>query len=98
MQRKGNPHALLVRIQTDAATLENGMEVSQKVKPPYDPEIATLDIYSKNVMIKRSIDQEITLQIHMHPLEHLNILNNTTSFKRVARQQYMISQDFNSPF
>ena len=32
MQRKGNPLALLVGIQTGAATLENSMEVPQKVK------------------------------------------------------------------
>ena len=32
MWRKGNPHALLVGMQTGAATLENSMEVPQKVK------------------------------------------------------------------
>ena len=29
---KNNPHALLVRMQTGAATVENSMEVPQKVK------------------------------------------------------------------
>lgn len=61
-------NSLLKGLPCGAATLENGMEVSQKVKPPYDPAIATLDIYLKNVMIKRSTDQEIALQIHMHPI------------------------------
>ena len=32
MQREGNPLALLVGMQTDAATLENSMEVLQKTK------------------------------------------------------------------
>ena len=32
MQRKRNPHALLVGMQTGAPTLENNMEVPQKVK------------------------------------------------------------------
>ena len=32
MQRKGNPSALLVGIQTDAATVENSMEFPQKTK------------------------------------------------------------------
>ena len=39
--RKGNPHALFVGMQTGAATMENSMEVPQKLKmePPYDHEI-----------------------------------------------------------
>ena len=32
MWRKGNSCALLVRMQTGAATMENSMEVSQKIK------------------------------------------------------------------
>ena len=32
MQRKGNPHTLLLEMQADTATLENRMEVPQKVK------------------------------------------------------------------
>ena len=38
MQRKGNPLALLVGMQTSAATLENSMEVPQKskIELPYD--------------------------------------------------------------
>ena len=32
MQRKGNPSALLVGLQTGAATVANSMEFSQKTK------------------------------------------------------------------
>ena len=32
MRRKRNPHEMLVRMQTGAASMENGMEVSQKIK------------------------------------------------------------------
>ena len=47
-QRERNPHALLVRMQT--ATVENSMEVPQKVK--------NRDIYPKNtnIQIQRDTD------------------------------------------
>ena len=32
MWRKGNPRALLVGMQTGAATVENSMEISQEIK------------------------------------------------------------------
>ena len=32
MRRKGNSHALLVGMQTSAATVQNGMELPQKTK------------------------------------------------------------------
>ena len=32
MWRKGNPHTLLVRLQIGAATVENSMEIPQKIK------------------------------------------------------------------
>ena len=53
MWRKGNPFALLVGMQTGAATLENSTEVPQKVKnrTPYDPVIALLSIYPKDTKI-----------------------------------------------
>ena len=46
---KGNPRALLVGLQTGAATVENSIEFPQKLKPalPYDPGIPLLEIYSK---------------------------------------------------
>ena len=49
MWRKWNPSALLVGMQTGAATVENSMELQQKVKMelPYDPAIPFLGIYPK---------------------------------------------------
>ena len=32
LQRKGNPHALLVGMETGTATVENSMEMPQKIK------------------------------------------------------------------
>ena len=50
MQRKRIPFALLVGMQTGAATLENSMEVPQKIKIelPYDPAIVLLGIYPRD--------------------------------------------------
>ena len=54
MWRKRNHHALLVRIQTGMATMENSMEVPQKLKieVPYDPSISLLGIYPKDIKIQ----------------------------------------------
>ena len=50
MQRKGNPPTLLAGMQTGTATLENSMEVPQKLKIEllYDAAIALLGIYPKD--------------------------------------------------
>ena len=50
MWRNGNPLALLVGMQIGAATLENSVDVPQKLKIdlPYDPAIALLGIYSRD--------------------------------------------------
>ena len=50
MWRKRISFALLVGMQTGAATLENSMEVPQKIKNriPYDPAIALLGIYPRD--------------------------------------------------
>ena len=47
MRRRRISFALLVGMQTGAATLKNSMEVPQKLKIelPYDPAIALLGIY-----------------------------------------------------
>ena len=50
MWRKRNPFALLVGMQTDAATVENSMEIiSKKIKMEllHDPVIPLLGIYLK---------------------------------------------------
>ena len=47
--RKGNPSALLVGLQTGAATMENSMEFPQKkMELPFDPAIPLLGLYRKN--------------------------------------------------
>ena len=53
MWRNRNPLALLVGMQTGAATLENSVEVPQKLKIdlPYDPAVALLGIYPRDIGI-----------------------------------------------
>ena len=50
MWRKGNPSALLVGMQTGAATVENSMEFPQKPKigTAFDPAIPLLGLCPKN--------------------------------------------------
>ena len=50
MWRKGNPSALLVGMQTGAATVENSMEFPQKTKMelPFESAIPLLGLYPKN--------------------------------------------------
>ena len=57
MLRKENPFALLVGMQTSAATLQNGMEVSQKklnIELLYDPAMAPLGMYQKATKIQNT--------------------------------------------
>ena len=53
MYRERNPCALLVRMQTGITTVENSMEVSQKIKTelPHNLVILLLGIYPKNTKI-----------------------------------------------
>ena len=55
MWRKGNPLALLVGMQIGAATMENNMEVPQKLKIelPYGPAIPLLGIYLDKTIIRK---------------------------------------------
>ena len=50
MWRKGNPIALLMGMQIDAATMKNSMEFPQKIKnkTALDPGIPPLGLYPKN--------------------------------------------------
>ena len=50
MGRKGHPNALLVGMQTGAATVENSMEFFKKLNMelPFDPVIPLLGLYPKN--------------------------------------------------
>ena len=53
MGRKGYPLTLLVGMKTVAATVENSMEVPQKVnnRATYNPAIALLGIYPKDTIL-----------------------------------------------
>uniref|UniRef100_A0A9L0TN61 Uncharacterized protein n=1 Tax=Equus caballus TaxID=9796 RepID=A0A9L0TN61_HORSE len=57
MWREGNPLTMLVGMQTGAATLENSMDISQKIKIelPHNPAIPLLGIYPKSM---KSITQK----------------------------------------
>ncbi len=59
MRRKGNTHALLVGMQTGAATVGRNMELPQKIKngTSYDQAIPVLGIYLKKS--KRLIQKNI---------------------------------------
>ena len=54
MQRKGNPSALLVGMQTGEATVENSMEFPEKLKMelPFDLAIPLLGLYPKTLKHK----------------------------------------------
>ena len=59
MCRNGNPFALLVGMQTGAATVESSMEIPQKLKMDlsFDPVIPLLGIYLKEpkTLIQKNI-------------------------------------------
>ena len=58
MSRKGNPFALLVGMQTAAATVESTVDIPLKLKMdlPFDPAIPLLGMYSKETktLIRRN--------------------------------------------
>ena len=76
MWRNGNPLALLVGMKTGAATLENSVEVPQKLKIdlPYDPALHYLVLCKgyKNTDSKG----------HMHPDVCSDIINNSQVMER----------------
>ena len=53
--RKGNPPTLLAGMYVGAATMEDSMEVPQKIKTelPYDPAIELLGIYPDETLIQK---------------------------------------------
>ena len=53
--RKGNPLTLLVGMQTSTATMENSVEIPQKmeIELPYDPAIPLLGIHTEETRIER---------------------------------------------
>ena len=72
MWRKGNPSALLVGIQIDTVTVENGIELTQKIKKIkllYDPVFILLGIHPKK--------PETHSEESMHPYIHCNVIYNS---------------------
>ena len=55
--RKGNTLGLLVGMQIDTATMEDGMEILKKlvIKAPYDSAIPLLGIYPEETKIEKDI-------------------------------------------
>ena len=49
--RKGNPPKLLVGMLVGVGTLENSMEIPQKIELPHDPAIPLLGIYLEKNMV-----------------------------------------------
>ena len=56
---KGNPFALLVGMQIGGATVENSIEILQKIKMEllFDPALSLLEIYPKDpkILIQKNI-------------------------------------------
>ena len=55
--RKGNPLTLLVGMQTSTATMENSVEIPQKleIELPYDPATPLLGIHTKETRSERDM-------------------------------------------
>ena len=71
LRRKGNPSVLLVGMQTGAATVENSMEIPQKIKNgsafwPSDPTSGYIAKGTQNTNSKE----------HKHPYVHHSIIYN----------------------
>ena len=77
MQRKRISFALLVGMQTDAATLENSMEVPQKIKTrtTLQPRNCTTRYLSKGYRYAVS-------KGHMHPKVYSSTIDNSQSMER----------------
>ena len=77
MQRKENPFALLVGMQTGAATLENSMEVPPKVKNriTLQPSNCTTSFLSKGY-------KNGNLKGQMQPNVYNSIINNSQIMER----------------
>ena len=76
--RKGHPHTLLVGMQTGAATRENSMEISQKIKNrnTIHSSYATTGYLSKETEINNS-------KRFMHPCVHCGIIHNRQAVEAI---------------
>ena len=83
MWRKESPLALLVGMQTGAATLENSMVVPQnlKLELPYDLAFALLGIYPKDT--KRQIQRD------MYTLMFIAVLSTIAKLLKEPGRAYM---------
>ena len=77
MQRKGNLLALLVEMQTGAATLENYMEVPQKVKNR-----TTLQSSNYTARYLPKEYKNTDSKGYMHPNVYSSIINNSQIMER----------------
>ena len=75
--RKGNPFVLLVGMQTGAATLENSIEVPQKVKNR-----ATLQPRNCTTRYLPKGYKNTDLKEYMHPNAYNSITNNSQTMER----------------
>ena len=85
MWRKGNPCALLVRMQTGAATMENSMEVPQKTKDG-------ISIWSSNSTpeyISRKIQQKDQFKRIQAPLCYSSTVYNSQDREATHAHQQM---------
>ena len=77
--RKGNPSALLVGMQTGAATVENSMEFPQETKMelPFDPAIPLLGLYRKDpeTLIQKSLYIPMSIAVQFTKPSGGNSLN-----------------------
>ena len=77
MWRKGIPLTLLVGMEAGTATLENSMEVPQKVenRATQDPEIVPLGIYPNTYKCS-------DLKVHLHPNVYSSNVHNSQTMER----------------
>ena len=84
MWRKGNPFALLVGMQTSAATVESCMEKTQKIKNrtafwPSDPTSENIPEGTENADSKE----------HKHPYVHCSIIYNQMDAAQVSISRWV---------
>ena len=76
--RKGNPLTLLVGMQTGTATMENSVEIPEKleIELPYNPAIPLLGIYQEKQTKKQNTPENTNSKRCMHPSVHRSIINS----------------------